>query len=99
MDLKFTPEEEQFRDEVRAFFAAELPKDIRAKIELGRRTSKDDMVRWQKILNAKGWGAPGWPTQFGGTGWNLVQQHIFDEERAAGAQVGVDQPGTKTPCR
>jgi alkylation response protein AidB-like acyl-CoA dehydrogenase len=83
MDLKYTPEEEQFRDEVRAFFAAELPKDIRAKIELGRRTSKDDMVRWQKILNAKGWGAPGWPTQFGGTGWNVVQQHIFDEERAA----------------
>ena len=83
MDLKFTPEEEQFRDDVRAFFAAELPKDIRAKIERGRRTSKDDMVRWQKILNAKGWGAPGWPTQFGGTGWNVVQQHIFDEERAA----------------
>jgi alkylation response protein AidB-like acyl-CoA dehydrogenase len=83
MDLKFTAAEEKFRGEVRAFFEAELPKDVRDKIELGRRISKDDMVRWQKTLNAKGWGAPGWPEKFGGTGWNVVEQHIFEEERAA----------------
>jgi alkylation response protein AidB-like acyl-CoA dehydrogenase len=83
MDLKFTPEEEAFRTEVQAFFAAELPEDIRNKIELGRRVGKDDMVRWQQILHKKGWGAPNWPTRFGGTGWNVVQQHIFEEERAA----------------
>jgi alkylation response protein AidB-like acyl-CoA dehydrogenase len=83
MDIKFTAEEERFRDEVRAFIQAELPKDIRTKLELGRRLAKGDMVRWQKILYRKGWGAPGWPTQFGGTGWNIVQQHIFEEERAA----------------
>jgi alkylation response protein AidB-like acyl-CoA dehydrogenase len=83
MDLKFTAEEEAFRAEVRAFFDAEVPPEIRGKIELGRRISKDDMVRWQKILHKKGWGAPNWPAQFGGTGWNVVQQHIFEEERAA----------------
>jgi alkylation response protein AidB-like acyl-CoA dehydrogenase len=83
MDLKFSPEEEKFRGEVRAFFEAEIPKDIRAKLDLGRRISKDDMVQWQKIMYRKGWGAPGWPKQFGGTGWNIVQQHIFEEERAA----------------
>jgi alkylation response protein AidB-like acyl-CoA dehydrogenase len=83
MDLKFTAAEEKFRGEVRAFFEAELPKDVRDKIELGRRISKDDMVHWQKTLNAKGWGAPGWPKKFGGTGWNVVEQHIFEEERAA----------------
>jgi alkylation response protein AidB-like acyl-CoA dehydrogenase len=82
MDLTFTAEEEAFRDEVRAFFAAELPKDIRDKLDLGRHISKDDMVRWQKIMYRKGWGAPNWPTKFGGTGWNIVQQHIFEEERA-----------------
>ena len=82
MDLKFTPEEEKFRGEVRAFFDAELPKDVRTKLELGRHISKDDMVRWQKIMHRKGWGAPNWPTKFGGTGWNIVQQHIFEEERA-----------------
>jgi alkylation response protein AidB-like acyl-CoA dehydrogenase len=83
MELKFNAEEEAFRADVRAFFEAETPKDIREKLELGRRISKDDMVRWQKILFKKGWGAPNWPTQFGGTGWNVVQQHIFEEERAA----------------
>ena len=82
MDLNFTAEEELFRAEVRRFFESELPKEIREKIELGRRISKADMVRWQKILYQKGWGAPNWPVEFGGTGWNVVQQHIFEEERA-----------------
>jgi alkylation response protein AidB-like acyl-CoA dehydrogenase len=82
MDLKYSPEEEDFRAEVRAFFDAELPADIRSKVQLGRRISKDDMVRWQKILFRKGWGAVNWPSAFGGTGWNIVQQHIFEEERA-----------------
>jgi alkylation response protein AidB-like acyl-CoA dehydrogenase len=83
MNLKFTAEEEEFRAEVRRFFESELPQEIHEKIELGRRLSKDDMVRWQKILYRKGWGAPNWPRRFGGTGWNVVQQHIFEEERAA----------------
>jgi len=82
MDVNFTAEEEEFRAEVRRFFESELPKDIRGKIELGRRVSKDDMVRWQKILYRKGWGAANWPIKFGGTGWSVVQQHIFEEERA-----------------
>jgi alkylation response protein AidB-like acyl-CoA dehydrogenase len=82
MDLKYNPEEEKFRTEVRAFFDAELPTDIRTKLQLGRRISKEDMVRWQKILFRKGWGAVNWPTRFGGTGWDIVQQHIFEEERA-----------------
>src|ERR1700724_1847380 len=82
MDLKYNPQEEKFRAEVRAFFEAELPTDIRTKLQLGRRISKDDMVRWQKILFAKGRGAVNWPKRFGGTGWNIVQQPIFEEERA-----------------
>ena len=57
VDLKYTAEEEAFRAEVRAFFDAELPADIRAKTRLGRRLRKDDLVRWQKILYRHGWGA------------------------------------------
>jgi alkylation response protein AidB-like acyl-CoA dehydrogenase len=83
MDLNYTPEEESFRAEVRAFLSAELPADIRAKVNLGRRLRKDDLVRWQKILYQRGWGAGMWPTRFGGAGWSVVQQHIFDEEGAA----------------
>jgi alkylation response protein AidB-like acyl-CoA dehydrogenase len=88
MDLKYNPEEQKFRAEVRAFFDAELPTDIRTKLQLGRRISKDDMVRWQKILFRKGWGAPNWPKSFGGTGWDIVQQHIFEEERADASAPG-----------
>jgi alkylation response protein AidB-like acyl-CoA dehydrogenase len=40
-------------------------------------------VRWQKILHQKGWIAPNWPVEHGGTGWSAVEQHIFDEECAA----------------
>ena len=82
MDLKYTPEEEAFRAKVRAFFEAELPADIRDRMRLGKRIRKDDLVRWQRILHGHGWGAVMWPTRFGGTGWNVIQQHIFEEERA-----------------
>ena len=83
MDLRYTPEEENFRAEVQAFLAAELPADIRDKVRLGRRLRKDDMMRWQKILYRRGWGAGMWPTRFGGRGWSVVQQHLFDEACAA----------------
>jgi alkylation response protein AidB-like acyl-CoA dehydrogenase len=83
MDLRYTPEEETFRAEVQAFLSAELPADIRDKVRLGRRLRKDDMVRWQKILYRRGWGAGMWPTRFGGCGWSVVQQHLFDEACAA----------------
>jgi alkylation response protein AidB-like acyl-CoA dehydrogenase len=82
MDLKYTAEEQAFRREVRAFFEAELPLDIRTRTSLGKRLRKDDMTRWQGILHRRGWGAVMWPQRFGGTGWNVIQQHIFDEERA-----------------
>src|ERR1700674_5270336 len=80
MDLRFTPEELAFRDEVRAFFRAALPARIRRKMELGQRQSKDDIVTWQRILNAKGWAVPHWPIEWGGTGWTAVQQYIFRGE-------------------
>jgi alkylation response protein AidB-like acyl-CoA dehydrogenase len=83
MDLNYTPEEESFRAEVRAFLAAELPAEIRDKVNLGRRLRKDDLVRWQKILHRRGWGAGMWPQRFGGAAWSVVQQHIFEEEGAA----------------
>jgi alkylation response protein AidB-like acyl-CoA dehydrogenase len=83
MDLRYTAEEETFRAEVQAFLTAELPADIRDKVRLGRRLRKDDMLRWQKILYRRGWGAGMWPTRFGGCGWSVVQQHLFDEACAA----------------
>jgi alkylation response protein AidB-like acyl-CoA dehydrogenase len=86
MDLNYTPDELEFRDEVRAFLQQRLPHEISRKVLEHKRLSKEDHVRWQKILHAQGWMAPNWPQEHGGTGWNAVQQHIFDEECAdAGA--------------
>jgi alkylation response protein AidB-like acyl-CoA dehydrogenase len=80
MDLLDSPEELQFRVEVRAFVAAQLPADIRARVLGFLRVEREDYVRWQRILDARGWGAPGWPVEHGGCGWNAVQRNIFDEE-------------------
>jgi len=41
---------------------------------------REDYVRWQRVLAGRGWGAPGWPVEQGGCGWNAVQRNIFDEE-------------------
>jgi len=80
MDLRFTPQELAFRDEVRAFFREALPASIRRKMALGQRPSKEDIVTWQRILNAKGWAVPHWPIEWGGQDWSPVQNYIFKEE-------------------
>ena len=80
MDLRFTPEEIAFREEVRTFIRDNLPQDILARMKLGHSPSKEDIVRWQRILNAKGWAALSWPKEWGGTGWTAIQKMIFLEE-------------------
>ena len=86
MDLNFTPEELAFREEVRAWVAANLPKDISHKVHNALRLSREDQQAWQKILGKRGWLGYNWPKQFGGPGWNAVQKHLFEEECArAGA--------------
>ncbi len=86
MDLNFTPDELEFRDRIRQWVAANLPKDISHKVHHALKLSRDDMQRWSRILGAKGWLGWAWPKQFGGPGWNAVQKHLFEEECAlAGA--------------
>ncbi len=80
MYLNATPEDEAFRLEVRTFVQENLPDDIRRKVLGFLRVEREDYVRWQRILAARGWGAPGWPVEFGGCGWNAVKRNIFDEE-------------------
>ncbi|WP_280152512.1 acyl-CoA dehydrogenase family protein [Piscinibacter sp. XHJ-5] len=86
MDLNFTPEEQAFRAQIRAWVAENLPQDLSHKVHHALHLSRDDMQRWAKILGKKGWLGYGWPQQFGGPGWNAVQRHLFEEELArAGA--------------
>jgi alkylation response protein AidB-like acyl-CoA dehydrogenase len=83
MDLRFTPEELAFRDEVRAFIRDNLPADIRERMRLGYSPRKQDVIAWQRILNRKGWAALSWPKEWGGPGWSAVQRMIFIEENQA----------------
>lgn len=83
MNIHFTPEEQAFRQEVQAFLRSNLPDDLARKVRLGRRLAKSDHQRWQRILSEQGWYAVNWPAEHGGTGWSVVQKHIFDEECAA----------------
>src|SRR5690348_15132473 len=80
MDLNYSAEELAFRDEVRAWLREHLPADLREKGEGSAHFSKDDLVRWHGILAKKGWVAPAWPKEWGGTGWNVVQRYLFEEE-------------------
>jgi hypothetical protein len=80
MDLNYSAEELAFRDEVRAWLGANLPQELREKVESYAHLSKDDLARWHRILAQQGWVAPAWPKEWGGTGWNVVQRYIFEEE-------------------
>ncbi|MBO1018191.1 acyl-CoA dehydrogenase family protein [Achromobacter sp. SD115] len=80
MNLTWTPQERLFREEVRAFATDKLPRDIRDKVLRHQRLERDDYVRWHNILADQGWGAPNWPVEHGGTGWNALQRLIFEVE-------------------
>ena len=82
MDLNFTEAEQAFREEVRIFVQRSLPAETRRKVLEGLHLSKENNVGWHSLLAARGWGAPNWPTEFGGTGWDPVRQYIFEEECA-----------------
>ena len=79
MDLLYTAAEREFRDEVAGWLAASIPADLRAKVVEYRHLSKDDLRRWHRILADKGWIAPAWPTEWGGTRWSVVERYIFEE--------------------
>jgi alkylation response protein AidB-like acyl-CoA dehydrogenase len=83
MDLNYTDQDLAFREEVKTWLEANLPADLQHKVLNHLRLNKEEFVRWHKILAKKGWVAPAWPVEWGGTGWNATQRHIFEEECAA----------------
>ena len=81
MDLSFSPEEEAFRAEVRRFIADNFPESLKGRSRRDFDT-REDFVAWHKVLYKKGWVAPLWPVEYGGTGWTVTQRYIFNEECA-----------------
>ena len=82
MDVKFTQSDMDFRDEVRTFFEHEFDHEASRRLR-GTKASdfKAEIISWQKKLFDKGWIAPGWPVEYGGTGWTITQRYIFESER------------------
>ena len=88
MDLNYAAEDLAFRDEVRSWIRTNLPDDLREKVINYDQLERDDFQRWHRILAQKGWAAPHWPEEWGGTDWTAVQRYIFEEEcTAAGCPI------------
>ncbi|MDA1098968.1 MAG: acyl-CoA dehydrogenase family protein [Proteobacteria bacterium] len=82
MHLEAQADDQAFRVEVQDFLADHLTPDLR---QAGQRTMgicspHAASQAWQKTLHAKGWAAPSWPVEHGGTGWSAMQRHIFATE-------------------
>ena len=84
MDFTESDDDRSFREKVRRFVEANLPPAIREKAFAFAKLDKADIVSWYRILHENGWGAPTWSTEFGGTGWSVTQQIIFEEETMLG---------------
>jgi alkylation response protein AidB-like acyl-CoA dehydrogenase len=82
MELSFTPEQEAFRREVRAWIESALPPDLAAKAKQNAHYEPDETKTWHRILYKKGWAAPNWPKEYGGTDLDPTKRFILNEELA-----------------
>jgi alkylation response protein AidB-like acyl-CoA dehydrogenase len=86
MDLSFTPEQLAFRKEARSWIPAAMTPRLRAKAEVDGYFEHDETMEWHRILYRKGWVAPHWPVEYGGSGLDLPSRFILsDELERAGA--------------
>ena len=80
MDTDFTPEQNDFRREVRSFIDARLPAAIRERLRQGHLANKQETVLWQRILAERGWSAPHWPREYGGAALGQMERLILLDE-------------------
>src|SRR5512139_2971458 len=98
MDWGDTPDQAQFRQQVRSFIEDNLPDYYRRKAAEKRPRGlegdwQEDLVhgseeagaaakQWAAALNDRGWAAPHWPKQYGGGGMTSMEQFIYNAEMA-----------------
>jgi len=81
MRFEFSPEDEAFRLEVRAFFRDHLPRPMARRFYIGAHPpAREDVRAFQKLMHGRGWGAPHWPVEWGGTDWSPLRKHLFMQE-------------------
>jgi alkylation response protein AidB-like acyl-CoA dehydrogenase len=74
------PELEAFRAEVRRFLATDEARLFAERNPSSYHPSREAVSGWTRLLHSRGWSAPSWPEEYGGTGWSLLQQSVFAEE-------------------
>src|SRR5579883_601788 len=97
MDLDLDAAALAFRDDVRAFLAAELTDELRLAARRTTSVFTDPQVSlpWQRILHRRGWVAPNWPREYGGPGWSETQRYIFAAESARAGAPGLAPMGLR----
>jgi len=97
MDLAFSKDDLAFREEVRRFIDENFDAEMRAKLAQSKNgyLDKDGQLKWQRALYKRGWAAPNWPVEYGGTGWTPSQKYIFESETAAAGTPLVSPMGLK----
>lgn len=97
MDMRFSADELDFRTEVRAFIAEHLPPAVVRQQQLTTTVFVEPEVAraWHSALHRRGWAAPSWPKEYGGTGWTPVQRYIFDAECASAGAPTYGPTGVK----
>ncbi|HEX3460194.1 MAG TPA: acyl-CoA dehydrogenase family protein [Acidimicrobiales bacterium] len=98
MDLTFTPEQDDFRQEVRTWLHENVPRDEPPYGDFAAMREFD--TAWQRRQFEGGWAGIGWPKEYGGRGLSVIEQLVWFEEYArAGAPyirtcfVGINHGG------
>ena len=80
MEISFTKEDIEFRDEIRSWIENDYPSHIKEKQDKGEILTKEEVIEFHKALAARGWLGYNWPSKYGGTGWTSTQIYIFQKE-------------------
>jgi len=93
MRLAYTPEQNAFRAEVRAWMERHVPAQPLEHYD-ATRAGFEAHRAWEATLKSGDWGMVTWPVEYGGRGLDLIQWLIFEEEYyRAGAPGRVNQNG------
>lgn len=78
--MSSNPSLQEFRQQVRSFVRSKLPGDIREAVRSGQPVPRERSIAWNRLLAEESLLVPHWPSQWGGGGWTVQQQMVFDEE-------------------
>ena len=98
MDFAFTAEDQDFRAEARQFLREHLPADLALREARGFHLDRAEIAGWHRRIYERGWAAPNWPREFGGTGWTPIQKYLYELEYGIAnapeiSQIGLSMAG------